>query len=57
MAQGKLKVKTKVPNNAKKNSTQRAGPSKLKKGNKIIAPKKQNSQVEKISMRAACVRG
>ena len=46
MAQGKLKVKTKVPGNSnKKNQTNKAGPSKIKKGNKVIAPKKQSPQV------------
>ncbi len=46
MAQGKLKVKSKVPaKSVKKNSNQRAVPTKLKKGNKIIKPKKQAQQV------------
>ena len=46
MAQGKLKVKTKVPGNAnKKSQPNKAGPSKVKKGNKVIAPKKQSQQV------------
>jgi hypothetical protein len=46
MAQGKLKVKSKVPGkSSKKNPPPRAGPSKVKKGNKIIAPKKQAQQV------------
>ena len=46
MAQGKLKVKTKVPgNSSKKNQPNKAGPSKIKKGNKVIAPKKQTQQV------------
>ena len=47
MAQGKLKVKTKVPgNSSKKNQPNKAGPSKIKKGNKVIAPKKQTQQVK-----------
>ena len=46
MAQGKSKLKSKVQGKiSKKNPTQRAGISKIKKGNKIIAPKKQTQQV------------
>jgi hypothetical protein len=54
MAQGKLKVKTKVPgNSSKKNQPNKAGPSKIKKGNKVIAPKKQTQQVKIKLVRVA----
>jgi hypothetical protein len=46
MAQGKSKLKSKVQGKiSKKNPTQKAGISKIKKGNKIIAPRKQTQQV------------
>lgn len=48
MAQGKLKVKAKVPGKSGKKNTanhqQKSTLNKVKKGNKIIAPKKQAQQ-------------
>ena len=52
MAQGKLKIKSKVPQKSKKSGASKAKNKHyhgVKKGKKIIPPKKQQQQVRKFN--------